>query len=767
MKITRSLVLFSLLGFMLCLSHPAAADPAKEGMKTGSSSSTSQIPQVMILGTDPVPSVKDAPVPPPAPPEPVPEADLPTTIPAADLPVQNLPEPTIDVFSPDVPGSSNANVKAVSGDPAEVPAADEAATDGAQEAGKNAPPIASMDGATSLGQQDAARQLKSKYITMDFDSVDIQIFIKFIGELTEKNFIMDDRVKGKVTIISPRKISLEEAYKVFESVLDINGFVAIPAGDVIKIIPAPQAREKNVETLLKKTDIVPEDRVVTQIFSLNYASSDEIKKILDPLISKNSVVLSYAPTGMLIITDLLSNIKKLQDIVTVLDVEGVSEQIAFIPVQHAAVDELVKSLTAIFQQQRANMANMKIIADNRTNGVIVAASVADTDRIKKLIGMLDHEMPKGEQSLKAYRLQNAMADDLAKVLSALPKESREGAKNKSPLLSKDVQVVPDKATNTLLITAGRDDYVILEQVIEKLDSPRPMVFIEALIMEVALNKDFRLGVEWRGAKDYTGHISSFDTGSTGAFVGSGGVGPKGPYDLFPTIDKGIISNLPGGFSMGVLGAGIKIGDLIFPSIGAVLQTYQTDSDVSILSAPQILTVDNEEAEINVGKNVPYMTRQEKNTTGVDYSSYEYKDVGVNLKVTPNINELGFVRLKIDQQVTKVLKDESAVGLPTTLKRTAKTTVVIKNGETVVIGGLIGDSTEKSTYRIPLLGSIPGLGWLFKTMSKGREKSNLYVFLTPHIIRTHEEMKVISDQKRNEMGEIKEGVIRLNEKKQVH
>ena len=226
----------------------------------------------------------------------------------------------------------------------------------------------------------------------------------------------------------------------------------------------------------------------------------------------------------------------------------------------------------------------------------------------------------------------------------------------TPVVSKNVQVVADKATNTLVVMAEREDYKIIENIIKQLDVPRPMVYIEALIMEVNTNKAFNLGVEWRGLKD-TGKISGVDTGQSAAFIGSGGAGSTtnpGGYNILGGLSP---AAFPGGFTMGIVGAGITIGGITFPNIGAVVQAYKTDTDVSILSTPQIMTLDNEEAEINVGSNVPYITRQDSTATTstypVNYNTYEYKDVGVILNITPHINEENFIRLKISQQVTKV------------------------------------------------------------------------------------------------------------------
>jgi general secretion pathway protein D len=631
-----------------------------------------------------------------------------------------------------------------------------------------------------------AKEHAEKYVTIDFDNVDVGVFIKFVSELTGKNFIIDDKVKGKVTIISPKKIPLKDVYKVFLSVLEVNGFTVVPAGDMGKIIPSVLAREKSVETRLKKEITDPEDRIVTQLISLERANPDEIKRVLDPIISKSSSVLSYPPAGILVITDYLSNIKRLQEIIKALDVEGAGDQITYIPLQNASASEVVKSLTTIFQQRRANVTPLRIVPDSRTNSIVLLASVSDTENVRKLITFMDKDVPRGESNIQVYRLQNSNSEDLAKVLNNIVKDTGAGAatstaggaagaqKTLAPVVSKNVQVVSDKATNTLVIMAEREDYKILETIIKQLDVPRPMVYIEALIMEVNTNKAFNVGVEWRGLTD-TGKVSGVDTGQSAAFIGSGGAGSTtnpGGYNILDTLTT---TAFPGGFTMGIIGAGITIGGVTFPNIGAVIQAYKTDQEVSILSTPQIMTLDNEEAEINVGENVPYITSQQSSTTAtattstaittlpLNYNSYEYRDVGVILNITPHINEENFIRLKISQQVTK-LTSAAATTTPTTLKRTAKTTVVVKDNETVVIGGLVGDSTEEDTYKVPLLGDIPILGWLFKTHSTSRGKTNLYVFLTPHIVRTQQDAAGLYQEKRETMGEVVEGIIKLNEKK---
>jgi general secretion pathway protein D len=559
------------------------------------------------------------------------------------------------------------------------------------------------------------------YVTIDFDDVDIRVFIKFISELTGSNFVIDKRVKGKVTIISPKKISVKEAYKVFESVLEVHGFSVVPTGDIIKIVPSKDARTKNIETRLKMEAIDPA-----------------------PLISKSSVILSYPPTGTLIVTDLLSNIKRLLKIIGALDIEGIEEQISVIPLERASSPDIAKSLNQIFQktirQKKGTIASfIKIVADERTNIIITLASENDTSRIRQLIKLLDKDVPKGEERLRIYRLQNANAEDLSKVLMNLPaKGAKSAKKGKTPLLSKDISIVPDKATNSL-----------------QLDIPRPMVYIEALIMEVNVDKGFKIGAEWQGGEKFK---SGSSKGYGGGFTGAG---------IMPTPDALGNISYPSGFSLGVFGDLIQIGNIKFPNLGAVLQAYQKDQDVHILSTPQILTLDNEEAEIYVGENVPYLTRTEAgSSTGNEYANYDYKDVGVTLRITPQISQERFVRLNIFQEVTKMVKEAGVTGAqtPTTLKRTTKTTVTIKDKNTIVIGGLIGDDITNTVYKTPCLGDIPGLGWLFKYKSESREKRNLFIFITPHIVENPTEAKVIYDEKQEHINKVEDGVIKTYERR---
>ncbi len=688
---------------------------------------------------------------------------LPGAVSAARIAGEEQPVATEPAKPPSPPASVKATPSRVRTAP---PATGETPTVSQPQKTAEAPPVKAK--AVPVPQPPPpARPPVGRYVTIDFDNVDIPVFIKFVSELTGRNFVIDEKVRGKVTIISPKKIAVEDVYRMFESVLEIYGFSAVPSGDVVKVVPALDARGKGHDIRLKKESIDPEDRIVTQIFSLQNANPEDMKKVLDPLVSKTSVVLAYSPTGMLIVTDVLSNLQRIQEIVTALDVEGVGELITYVPLQYTSASETAKSLTTIFQQQavpgKGVVSPIKIVPDERTNALIILAAENDMMRIRKLLQLMDKETPRGAGSIRVYYLQNAKAEDLVKVLTGLPQPGKP-ADPKAPaaaVLSKNVQIVADKATNSLVITAETADYLVIEDVIRKLDIARAMVYLEGLIMEVNAEKSFGVGVEWSLLKNTDISAVSDLGGSSAGIAGFRGT------SIIPQVDSSGTISMPSGFALGVIGAGISIGGITFPNIGAVLQAYQNDADVRILSTPQLLTLDNEESEITVGKNVPYVTRQDTTTTSTtNYSNYEYKDVGVTLKVTPQINRDGYIRLKLDQSVTKILSQSAEVDsagtqilAPTTLKRTAKTTVSVKSGETVVIGGMIQDDSEKGTYKVPLLGDIPLLGWLFKSRATSSTRTNLFVFITPRIVQNPEDARKIEAEKSEYMRTIQEGTIR--------
>lgn len=398
------------------------------------------------------------------------------------------------------------------------------------------------------------------------------------------------------------------------------------------------------------------------------------------------------------------------------------------------------------------------VADERTNAVVLLANEVETRRVEELITLLDRQVPKGEEKIRVYYLEHASAEDLVKVLQEIPAQktpqNTEGQKQ-APLLSESVHISADKATNSLIIMAEKEDYAVLEEVIAKLDIPRSMVYIECLIMEVNVNRGLDIGTEWRTAQE-------FDGGDKVGFTGFGATGDSGYSGLEQIFKDG---SLPRGFSLGVLGKNITIGGVTFPDIQAIIRAYQTDKDVHILATPQLLTTENEEAVITVGKNVPFQTRSAAESATEVYSSYEYRDVGITLKITPQISKGRLVRLNVFQELTKLdTVNQNNPDRPTTFKRQIETAIIVEDTYSVVIGGLIDETVTQSEYKTPCLGDVPGLGWAFKTISEGEERTNLYVFLTPRVVRNPMEVQEILNEKQQEINrDFEKGAIPLYQK----
>jgi general secretion pathway protein D len=602
----------------------------------------------------------------------------------------------------------------------------------------------------------------NKAISMDFDQVDIKVFIKFISELTGKNFVVDDKVRGKVTVLSPAKISVQEAYKVFESVLEVNGFTTVPAGKVIKVVPSVAARQKSVETRREPVFVPrPDDRVITQIVPLLYANAQEVRKLLAPLVSKQGVVIAYDPTDILIITDFQSNIQRLLQIIDEIDVEFREASIRVLSLEYASAENLTANVSKLLETRQRQVKGrraappLKIVPYERINVIIVLADRQNLKMIEDLVKTLDQPTPLGAGNIRVVYLENAQSEELAKVLAGLPAKAQ--VKGKQPIISTEVKIVADKATNSLVITAKPEEFQVLEPIIKKLDIPRKQVFVEAVFMEISVDTFLELGVNWTvaGTTDIPG--------SSRSGVGFAASNPRtSPSLLAAGVSEAAQLALPTGLTAGVISFPITIGDVKFNNLQAVINASQTEDEFNIILTPQIMTLDNEEASVVVAENIPFSTRVDQGTAVTDRAiqSFEYRDVGVTLKITPQINEKRFVKLKVYEEVSRVVSESVQSGdqtilAPTTRKRTAETNVEVKDGQTVVIAGLIGDDTSKSTAKVPCLGDIPVLGWLFKSKTDERDRTNLLIFLTPHIVASAQEAEELYEEKSRYMEELRE------------
>jgi general secretion pathway protein D len=597
-----------------------------------------------------------------------------------------------------------------------------------------------------------ALEEEGKLVTMDFRDVEIGTLVKFIGELTGKNFVVDERVRGKVTVVSPTKITVPEAYKVFESILEVHGFATVPAGKVIKVVPAVEARGKSLTTTVGTEALPDADTMVTQVIPIQHATVNDVKALFTPLVSKNSLLVAYQPTNTLIVTDVLSNINRLLKILKEVDIPGYALQLAMLPLRYASAEVVAQELKTLFEARKSAPraprpkveeveisapGELKLIPDERTNSLIVLAPAQTIQMIKGVIAQLDQEVPRGKGNIHVYYLEHAVAEDLATILTGVAEEAKEGtepgtssAAGRLPMLGEKISILADKTTNSLVIIASPQDYGVLEEVIKKLDIVRAQVYVEALIAEVTLDKMKALGVEW--------NVTA--TPQEGEYRQQGGT------------DFGLIDAAQEGAWQGLLMAVTKgyIGSTDVPDIKALINLYSNDTDVNILSTPRLLTTDNEEAEIIVGEERPFLKSSQLSEGGSTLQTWDYKDVGITLKITPHISKGKLLRLEIFAEIKSFVENaEGLQGAVITTKRQATTSVIVEDGSTVVIAGLIRDDTTGGISKVPILGDIPLLGWLFKSRSQTKIKTNLLLFITPRIVNSAEDLKKITEEEQEQ------------------
>jgi general secretion pathway protein D len=629
------------------------------------------------------------------------------------------------------------------------------------------------------------------YLSMDFTDVDLPVLIKFMSEQTKKNFIFDERVQGKITIISPRRVTLDEAYDVFLYVLQAKGFTTVSQGNTIKIVPAREARQDTIQTGVSKDTASAE--FITRLIPLQYLESAEVVPLVTPLVSKDGMVSAFGSSNTLLLIDSRANIDRIVSIIAEVDGAGPPGVLRVYPLAYAVAAEAAKTLTSIYLEGGAAPAApaargraragpvfpsrgvaVKILPDSRTNSLIVYAGQEMQDDIADLLRKIDIAASAGSGNINVYYLENADAEEVSKVLASLS-ERRPGAPGAPPApppaarsvppptggtgivsaeLEGGVKVTPDKATNSLIIVASANDYETLLGVIRKLDIRRRQVYVEALIMEITLDKARDLGVEFRGA------VQTGSGDNKGAIIGGTNFDFAGNVNqLFGALATGnpLIFGGTGLIAGGIAGSVTLPDGTKIPAITAVLRAAQTRDNINILSSPHLLTLDNKEAEIVVGENVPFITSQARDSTNLAnvINTVERKDVGITLRLTPHIHESDFVSLDIFQESSAVKGDSllnaSSVG-PTTTKRSAKTSVLVKNGDTVVLGGMMQETFTNVASQIPLLGDIPLLGNLFRFKSVSRKKTNLLIMLTPRIIREPGEMMERSAEHQRKMFE---------------
>ena len=586
-------------------------------------------------------------------------------------------------------------------------------------------------------------------VTLNFVNADIAGVVKVVSNITGKNFVIDPRVKGSIDIVSAQPLPRTSVYDVFLSALRLQGFAAVEDRGLVRIVPETDAKlYPGTPDGRPSRTRASGDRIQTEVFTLKYQSAAQLVAILRPLIAPNNSITAYPNSNTLVITDYANNLRRLAGIIDAIDQPNGSDPIV-IPLHYASAVDVALTANRLFAEaspagnggEGAQL--FTVVADARSNSLLArAGDPSRLTQLRKFVAMLDSPTNAGGNIHVVY-LKNAEAVKLAETLRAIYQGdpagnaptatasaalgSSTGAGNNPAAATTPGIIQADAATNSIIITAPDAIYNNLRAALDKLDVRRAQVYVEALIVELTSEKAAEFGVQWQNLSGL-GRDGSQAFGGTN-FGGSGqniiGIS-QNPASAGPGLNIGVVNghvNIPG------------VGQIL--NIGLLVRALQTDANANILSTPMLLTLDNEEAAIIIGQNVPFITGQYaltgSATTPTPFQTIERHDVGLTLRIKPQISEGGTVRLQIYQEVSSINDKFNPAGVITN-KRSVSSTVLVDDGQIVVIGGLIQDSASGSAQRVPLLGSIPVVGGLFRTRARGHNKTNLMIFLRPTLVR---------------------------------
>lgn len=550
-------------------------------------------------------------------------------------------------------------------------------------------------------------------LKINMNNVDIKQVIQWMSEQTKKNFIVDPRVKGRVNVYSNQSMTLNEAYQVFLTTLDVYGFAAVESGNNIKILPNAQARSSGLPVIEQFSDSQADNsELVIHIIKIKNLNPEKIVTTLRPLVPQAGHLAALQESSSIIIADRANNINRLSKLIRHLDVSG-DLTIKVIAIKHASAQDISKVLSSLIRV--SNKDTIQIAVDSRSNSILIAGAGERQDAVENLIAQLDRPL-QGDGNTKVIFLNYINAEDIEPLLTSVA-QSIQGGKEKAANNS-EVKIQASKTTNALVITAPPSIITSLENVIEELDIKRSQVLIEAIIVEVSEAFTQKLEVFWTNNADAQSLVSGNFLSSTNT----------------PTTVQNSSSTL-------LNQDGLNLGFFKDADIRGLLRMIKTDSRNNVLSTPSIITIDNEEAEMLVGKTVPFVTGSQLTSSAnnssssysVPYRTIQREDVGITLKITPKISKAGTISLEIDQEVESVTETQISNEGISTNKRSIKTNVLIEDGRILVLGGLIEDSKTVTQTKIPVLGDIPFLGALFRGTSETVSKQNLMVFIKPTII----------------------------------
>ena len=582
--------------------------------------------------------------------------------------------------------------------------------------------------------------IRAEEVTLNFSDADLVAVINSVSQITGKNFIIDPRVKGKVTVVSSKPLNEDEVYNVFLSILQVHGFATVPTKNAIKIIPDATAKQNAAPFTNSKRE--PGDQLITRVLKINYINAAQLVPILRPLVAQQGHLAAYATTNVLIISDRASNIQRIDRIIQEMDRKTDSE-VEIVKLQHAFAAEVVRLLSSLNSatpgQKNLAAEQVKFTADERTNSIILSGEKSKRLRYRAIIADLDAPVESSGNTHVVY-LRYAEAKNIADILGNVGKEvikaeAKNAAGGRTGGAPDSVSIQADETSNALVITAPASVFPSLRSVIQQLDIRRAQVHIEAIIAEVSLDTSREVGVQW-----LIDGTPGGDPFLTTQFAGSG--------DSITSIASGV---LPDGLALG-------LGRLDDASLNFVtlIRALSGDSETNLLSTPSIVTLDNQEAEIIVGQNVPFVTGETSttgSTTGTitnPFRTIERQDIGISLKVKPQINEGDTITMSIEQEVSNISGSATGAVDIVTNKRSIKTTVQLENGELLVLGGLIDEKVVDTEQKVPLLGDIPILGLLFRSSKLTKVKQNLLIFIKASIIKDPDIARALSRRKYNFM-----------------
>lgn len=584
----------------------------------------------------------------------------------------------------------------------------------------------------SIGLLLALNSVWAAPVTLNLKDADINALVASIAEITGKNFIVDPRVKGKVTVVSGRALDEQEIYDIFLSILAVHGFAAIPGDNVIKIVPSAGAKQEQVPVLSAESRGSEASQIVTRVIQVKNVAAAQLVPILRPLIPPEGHLAAYAPTNVLIVADLAGNVQRIADIIGQID-QASTEETELIGLRNAAATEVVSLLTILEQDSAgsdpaAASKAPRFIADERTNSILVSADTVNRTRLRQVIASLDTPLVSQGNTQVVY-LRYAKANELLNTLQGVSQQIQQQDSESSAVAVNPIDIRADEATNALVISAEPDAMASLKRVIAQLDIRRAQVLVEAVIAEISSDKVAELGIQWLIDGSQDGSIVGLTNFDSASFNGSN------IAELAAAVINETVPNIGSGLNLALGNADSSV------RFAALVSALASDANTNVLSTPTIVTLDNEEAEIIIGQNVPFVTGtfttnvDGGNTVGNPFQTIERQDVGLTLRVKPQINEGNAVQLELAQEISSVVPTATSLAQgPTTNKRSLKTNVLVEDGQVLVLGGLIDDQFDETIQKVPGLGDLPVVGNLFRYRQASKTKRNLMIFLHPVILR---------------------------------